>query len=167
MSESVKSTDLNINFNDFFASHQGNATRATAREYTEPTLEIYACGQLRLRGIVEDKVNNIIYDITRAGVKIYPLPTSDLAKELASKFNYKRCITTEGDPNMRAGKLAREFYELLANLYPEKVNSTGAGKSIAQTLTRYTKEGEPTLYEWKAPIASESESDTESEGDND
>lgn len=109
--------------------------KETLREYPEPTIEFYASGQARLRGMKNETLAFLVWHITADGVEIFKCESETEMLETAKALNWHRTATKEGKaPNMRMSE-AKQFYEIVKERKPEQHAETLAGKVAWESVS--------------------------------
>ena len=110
--------------------------RTTAREYNEPTIEFYKSGQARLRGMENETLKYLVYHTTESGIEIFICEDKNEMKTTADAMKWRTCeTTTGGDPNIRVGKPAVDFFDYLKSERPDNVIETRAGSVAWDTAS--------------------------------
>lgn len=105
----------------------------TLREYDEPTIEFYKSGQARLRGIEGDKVSHLLYKVNDNGIELFSCGSSEEVKEINKTLASRKletmrvCETSSGDPNIRVGKKATDFFNYIKQHKPQNCQENRAG----------------------------------------
>lgn len=101
--------------------------RTTAREYNEPTIEFYKSGQARLRGIDDETLKFLVYHVNDNGIELFTCESKDEMVNTSKAMNWRTCETSQGDPNVRVGSKATDFYNYIKETKPENHIETRAG----------------------------------------
>lgn len=149
---------VTMDWNRYFSENQIQGESAKqARTYSEPTIVINACGQVKLYACKGVDLKNLLYKILRDsdgnpnGLAIFTLPDSETAKALAKAKKLRKCITSETDsagnlkaeiiPNIRLPKGDGEYlYNQVALANPDKVERVSSGASVSDSITINTVE---------------------------
>lgn len=108
--------------------------KTTARDYPEPTIEFYASGQARLRGMDNDTLKYLAYHTTDNGIELFICEDKEEMKQVAQAFNWRTCETSNGAPNIRVGKPAQRFYDYIKGQKPDNTIENRSGKVAWDTL---------------------------------
>lgn len=160
MTKVVETPVINSNLLDFLKSEGvvKETTAKTLREYDEPTIEFYKSGQARVRGIAGNKVGHLLYKVSSTGIKLYPMENSETLKAFNDYLKkqgmetLRVCETSEGkgDPNIRVGKKATDFFNYIKKTNPENCQENRAG-SVAWDKLQYKKDEKSSqeTYSWE------------------
>jgi len=122
--------------------------RTTAREYHEPTIEFYKSGQARLRGINNETLKFLVYNVNETGIQIFTAKNKEQMVEAARAKGYRTCETSQGDPNIRVGHKATDFYNYLKDTKPENHIETRAG-AVAWDVLDTAGDETASVFTWE------------------
>ena len=113
------------------------ATERTARIYTQPTIEFYKSGGIRLRGCADVLQGRaLVYKITPSAILFFTAPTDAAAKSTAAAANCNRyCGADRANPNIKAAQSqTAHFFNHIAATEPQSVQQSGAGGCASAPL---------------------------------
>lgn len=122
-------------------------TATTAKEYTEPTLEVYKSGGLRLRGITaeeQDKVKSgSYYTITANQFMLFASGDIEQARKAKRAYNQGGTYNTKqgGDANISTAQAVKLYAKL-----PKEVKEETANKGVASLPLQVEQIGSITKY---------------------
>lgn len=130
---------------------QGEKKR-TAKNYTEPTIEFYKSGGVRLRGVSKELASRpLVFKVTAQGILFFTAETSAQAKATAEQMGIQAYTGKEREnPNIKLGaSITQGFYQNIKAHSPDMVKETGNGGVASAPLSVEQLDGGTLKLEFK------------------